>query len=405
MNNLETGKFELLTTPLNIINGIDDLAPVQPNADADNTPFISIDSFKLRMLFDKNKMRSYPDYFDCIITKELKNLTTGEVQLLNETSAKNIAKSFSNDNNITGLFIGIEIINAGEGFKPHFTFKITSKLLKEDYYTGITAANIGKIIDYIRSVGFDFLDEDFYDAEITDIDYKFDYTLSTDEYKTLKTTYMEMAKLYKELNRGITPFRKKSNTGLQFGNRKTANYGYPFFKIYNKEKELKNKKTSIPFANTYIPTIIKDLYRWELTIKDKKHFEHLELGNRLRNHLQLVQNDQPILMNVFKKYHYIHLNINKSSNRATIQKNFTDMNGIDKSMIIELLINKGLGYNAIIDHFKRAYANLNRQTEYNHIKKVMALYEDLKADNLLKVKIEKNEIADKLFNLIGIYSS
>jgi hypothetical protein len=348
------------------------------------------------------------------------NVVTGEVLTTiiipeeTEEIEKHLIKSdyFSNDNFVTKFKGGLEIqitnniqLDNGsyETIKEEFyTFKITSKLLKQDYFNGIDYTTIKSIYDYIESVGYSIDYKDFIISELTDIDYKFDLTLTPEVYKSIVKQYNLNAKEWKELHKGIDPYNKKNNQGIGFGIRERATPSYPFMKFYNKEVECKSK--SFNFFNVY-PMNIDNLYRWELTIKNKKHFDYLELNNTLEFHLQLVEENQNKLWELFKMYHNIHLNNFTKSIEETKNKEYKNMNDIILSALVEKLINENeFGLKSITNYFNFLLENENisRMSKYRMLKKVEEIYNGFKNTTGGKSKIEINETTENIFKLIGI---
>lgn len=368
-------------------------------------PPITIDSYKIRIL--SKYVRKAPEIFNCISERIITNRNTGEVI---ETSEPEELKKdfFSNDNYTTQFEGGLEIQvtgnneSGGKVTEEFYTFKITSKLLKENYFNGIDNNTFKQIYDYIKSVGYEIEFKDFLKSELTDIDYKFDLILAPEVYKSIAKQYNLNAIEWKELYKGLDNYNQKTNQGVSFGIRERATPSYPFMKVYNKELESKNK--SFNFFNVY-STIIDNQYRWEFTIKNKKHFDYLGLNNTLEFHLQLVEENQNKLWEIFKIYHNIHLNNFTSNLELTKKKEYTNMNDIILSALVEKLINENdFGIKSIISYFNFLLDNQNisRTSKYRIINKVEEIYNDFKNSAGGKSKIEINETTENVFKLIGI---
>lgn len=368
-------------------------------------PPITIDSYKIRIL--SKYVRKAPEIFNCISERIITNRNTGEVI---ETSEPEELKKdfFSNDNYTTQFEGGLEIQvtgnneSGGKVTEEFYTFKITSKLLKENYFNGIDNNTFKQIYDYIKSVGYEIEFKDFLKSELTDIDYKFDLILAPEVYKSIAKQYNLNAIEWKELYKGLDNYNQKTNQGVSFGIRERATPSYPFMKVYNKELESKNK--SFNFFNVY-STIIDNQYRWEFTIKNKKHFDYLGLNNTLEFHLQLVEENQNKLWEIFKIYHNIHLNNFTSNLELTKKKEYTNMNDIILSALVEKLINENdFGIKSIISYFNFLLDNQNisRTSKYRIINKVEEIYNDFKNSTGGKSKIEINETTENVFKLIGI---
>jgi hypothetical protein len=380
-------------------------------------PRITIDSFKIRIL--KRLVNKAPEVFNIMkLEEKYVNIITGDIlttTFISEDEDENekliIKKDyFSNDNFITQLTAGIEKqvidnikLDNGkyETTKEEFyTFKITSKLLKDNYFNGIDYNTIKQIYEYILSIGFDIEFNNFIKSELTDIDYKFDITLAPEVYKSIAKQYDLNAKEWKELYRGLDKYNQKNNQGISFGIRERATPSYPFMKVYNKELESKNK--SFNFFNVY-STIIDNLYRWEFTIKNKKHFDYLELNNTLESHLELVEFNQGKLWELFNLYHNIHLNKITNTIEETLKKEYKNMNEIVLSALVEKLIKENdFGYTSILNYFETLFENTPTSSKYRMLNKVKEIYNNFKLSATGKKKIEVNEETENVMKLIGI---
>jgi hypothetical protein len=281
-----------------------------------------------------------------------------------------------------------------------YTFKITSKLLKHNYYNGIDNNTIKQIYEYILSIGFDIEFDNFIKSELTDIDYKFDIILAPEIYKSIAKQYVLNAKEWKELHKGLDIYNQKTNQGIGFGIRERATPSYPFMKVYNKELETTYK--SFEFINKYT-SVMQNMYRWEFTIKNKKHFEKLELNNTLESHLELVENNQAKLWNIFNQYHNIHLNKITTSIEETLKKEYKNMNEIVLSALVEKLIKENdFGYTSIVKYFETLFENTSKTSKYRMLNKVEEIYNNFKLSANGKTKIQTNEETENVMKLIGI---
>ena len=370
-------------------------------------PYQNIDSCKLRIL--TKYVRKAPEIFNCISERTIINKTTGEV--LESEEPETIKQHiFSNDNGITNISIRLQYqvidnIKLENGkfetiMEEFYTFKITSKLLKHNYYNGIDNNTIKQIYEYILSIGFDIDFDNFIKSELTDIDYKFDIILTPEIYKSIAKQYVLNAKEWKELHKGLDIYNQKTNQGIGFGIRERATPTYPFMKVYNKELETTYK--SFEFINKYT-SVMQNMYRWEFTIKNKKHFEKLELNNTLESHLELVENNQSKLWNIFNQYHNIHLNKITTSIEETLKKEYKNMNEIVLSALVEKLIKENdFGYTSIVKYFETLFENTSKTSKYRMLNKVEEIYNNFKLSANGKTKIQTNEETENVMKLIGI---
>lgn len=156
---------------------------------------------------------------------------------------------------------------------PYLYIKVMAKMLKYKYLEGITLDNVNLIYnDIINCNVADFSYDTFLNRSYcTDIDLKQDRVIN-------KTDYSNVLKQLREL----TPENKQSKKGYENTNggilwhpkRRGATITTPHIQIYDKEKELINNSTE--FYNMYLSgKDIKDLKRFEFTVKGAEHLQHL----------------------------------------------------------------------------------------------------------------------------------
>jgi len=414
MNNLETGKFELLTTPLNIINGIDDLAPVQP-PNYDNR--ITIDSVNWKTparLFKSTPFETMPKVLQII-------LDTGEILDYNETTKAIVGIK---TNKVRTEFIDeLEICSFISYQKPehkekeHQEFKnekemfihflVSSKLLQHDYFDGITIANIKTIYNHITNKGYIIDYNDFLSGTLTDIDIKKDIILnSRAELKSLKQyikTNMLPAPNFKRLK------EYKNNDNVQFMSERAAGTpAKPFGKYYHKTDELKTGET-IRFTNEYVDRqqLPPNLLRVEFTIKNKSHLASLKMPNKLMDVLNVVDNDQPLMNSILNKLQLRHLERPKKQNTTllttTNKKTNSTLEIVYKRYIIDSL-EKGLTQIQIIDILKNDFINadFSKQKTYRNIEEIKEIFLELKDKNYIAKIIEKNENFNTILDQLNL---
>jgi hypothetical protein len=265
---------------------------------------IKIDSFKLRI--PKSEIKELIDCTNLERGIVMMVLSTGEV--ISEQTLK--VQKLSNDGGITSIAIGIETIPIKRIPTEYLTLKVTSKLLKQSYYDGINIDNLKQIVEYLHSVGIPISIEKLLSAEITDIDFCKDFTISEAKYPELIDSINSNAKSFKQSKRGLNIFNQKDNKGIEFSSRKTATPANPFFKIYNKFLDSQSVKHSVFFSYYKLETN-PDLHRLEFTLKNKRHFDKYQLSNKLIDFLTL---DQTTLKNILSDITDHHLNKPKDTN-------------------------------------------------------------------------------------------
>jgi hypothetical protein len=153
---------------------------------------------------------------------------------------------------------------------------VSSKLLRENYFEGITNSNIKTIYETFIDFNIFYCSYDtFMCAHLSDIDicinrYSYSVSVFSDALDILQSqTGTKSKHLFK--------VSEQSNVGLSFGTRQSAKPSLPFIKLYHKELELLTK--SAEFYNTFLfpkyAQAVKNLTRIEATIRNYKHKQRL----------------------------------------------------------------------------------------------------------------------------------
>jgi hypothetical protein len=269
-----------------------------------------IDSFKLRILKSDLKKITLPYNLNAEIISVYAE--SGEIVNPNESGIKDKVNTLklSNDNNITSVAIGVESIRTTSIQKEYLTLKITSKLLKQRYYKGITTQTIYNVIEYLHSVGIGISLTEILNSEVTDIDICKDFTLTSNEYNLLINQIKINSKASQEQNKGYNLFNQRENKGIEFSTRKKATPNNPFFKIYNKFLDTNSVKHA-KFFDYYSIVTDQNLHRIECTLKNKKHFEKYNLKNTLESFLELDQKKLSEIMSSITSTHLNKISSNK----------------------------------------------------------------------------------------------
>jgi hypothetical protein len=260
---------------------------------------IKYDSFKIRILQEQIDTSLLPNELGQNIIKLY--ALTGQIK--EEVKAEPL--KLTNDNGITYVTLAIENIRTKDQQRYYVTAKVTSKLLQTNYYQGININTMPNILNYFNSVGIMFDMNMLLNAELTDIDFCKDIALSKDQYKHL---FDYVSKYNKDIRKHpLNSFNQNTNTGFSFNiNRKTATEYFPFWKVYNKYLDSISQK-HIQFFSHYFIDTAKDLHRIEFTLKNMKHFKKYNLGNTLKDFINLSQEK---LENIAKDFTSIYLNNN-----------------------------------------------------------------------------------------------
>lgn len=179
---------------------------------------------------------------------------------------------------------------------------LSSKILEDDYFQGITELNIKKVYDsLIKMEVANFTFEDFINGECTDVDFKKDF--KTQVFRESISELLKNAKPSHLSGRGARAFKKQDNLGVQWSDRRGATPQNPYLKIYHKTIELNSK--SEKFKNKYLfSKDISDIVRIEFTIKNARHFKKYNISRmKLINILNLSQTSKSAILNDIVNIH------------------------------------------------------------------------------------------------------
>jgi len=192
----------------------------------------------------------------------LVNLQTGEI--LNTSKNRKI---FVEKNGIKVYALYVNLFG-----DKYISIGVSSKLLKNNYLAGITWQTFmqlySELIDFVKPFFF-FEKETFLKSIISDVDFKLDlYESETNilNFGTLLKKTVNDTRFFYTVN----IHKVRHLTGLQVGSRAVKSEKYLFFKVYNKKSELESR--SEEFYKKYVTTIDKDLWRFEFTLSNTKHF-------------------------------------------------------------------------------------------------------------------------------------
>lgn len=175
--------------------------------------------------------------------------------------------------------------------KENLNITISTKMLGQNYFNGLDFSSLKKIIKSYSNM-FEF--ESIKDCVFYDIDFCFDFFAQKNEYEDL----VKSLKILPNSAVFYTKAKKqelKEITGITFNKRNSSSIQNPFFKIYDKSREL--KENSSFFAESHNLQIPKNIRRFEFTFKNKKHLERYNLPNDFK--IFLVH--QLVLKDIFQK--------------------------------------------------------------------------------------------------------
>lgn len=264
----------------------------------------------------------------------------------------------------------------------YLTILVTSKLLKYDYFEGITGNTLQQL--YINLIDHEvvyFSYRDFLDGECTDMDIKTDIVPKVPAIKLISNLY-ECAIPRKQAHQAASVYKRKDNLGIQFALRKTKSFKkYPYLKFYEKVRELHSK--SFEFYNEYLSNIElpEEILRAETTIKNKKHFKLLgQLETSLES---IIDNLDSIATNAFNLAFQAHLSDYKplSIPESTDTEKFDLMDKVLLGYIYEKMIN-GLPFKEAMVLIVKGTCSDKKQ-RYRLRKKIKRLEKHINFSNLI----------------------
>lgn len=163
-----------------------------------------------------------------------------------------------------------------------------SKQLEDRYFEGITMSNIEKLYtDLMSDEVFYCTFETFMHSYFVDVDIKRDLFIERDVYLSATSDLNKRAIPKASRNQGV--FRYK-NGNIEFNTRESGSSKSPFLKIYSKELESLEPSKADFFHRHFKREDLKNLIRFETTIKTSKDFKQLfKMDNTLINLLSLDQ--------------------------------------------------------------------------------------------------------------------
>jgi hypothetical protein len=238
-----------------------------------------IDSLSLKIPFS-----------DCyIIDLRITSLTSTYYETLNTHDEDlNPPKPLVISNN--GITIRIQLISIPEFNKitssndivQYISLTISSKLLCEEYFQGITSRSIEKIYNFFMSLEvFQCSFQTFLNSKVSDIDICLNRYIETP--LLFSNTLDSLLQQVGTKRKFVYKTNEVENIGLSFNERRRAKPSTPFIKFYHKYFELVTH--SAEFYNLYLfkdyAQQIKNLTRVEATIRNYQHRKRLEKYNIL----------------------------------------------------------------------------------------------------------------------------
>ena len=374
----------------------------------------SIDSLKIRIPYKAVNILNdelLGHWVDAKINKE-----TGELIYVDDSKPE-CEKTFKRlsynieHNGIKTKYL-VEKLSNGKTVDLFVCILLNSKLLKEDYFKGISPETIDKIYNELMAHNVVSFNRELLEFSfISDVDIKLDF-LHCDPAHLLKHL-KSCTKSSNKFGFGARVENKKDMQGIVWGDRKKANFSCPFVKIYNKNIEA--AYNSSEFFTTYNPIsplqseLITDLVpvskgnTHKLITKKSKYLSNDELNsisqesssiskelNEVVNKLnfikalekqkrRLLRLEFTIKSHLYLKKIYTSLGTLETVNPQMTLKWFFSLSKVEYDIILRILLYKHL--------------NLVKPKKKKRSKKMDKLPADLVLKNLISVMLQ-NGISD-----------
>ena len=348
------------------------------------TSLTEIDSLKIRIPFKNIKVIDY--------RLEATRFTTFEGGELIEEFKKN-ALIFEEHGVKTRFAIEVMPMD-NKGFKKKFlTIGFNSKLLKHRYFEGITKNNIDVIYNELIAFGVaDFTLQSLLEGFVTDMDWKTDTLCSLDEHIMIRKHVIINARSSNSADIGYRLFNKKTNQGIQFSDRKTNSFKTnPFFKMYWKSLELRNK--SKEFYKKYLQgQNIDNINRFETTIKNNEHLKSLGITSNTLSHL--LNLDDKVKKDILQ--HTVGIHVDSNIKKMKPKEGMTPMDEMLHNLIV-MQMNVGMTFDKITDLALSSFTDKSKK--YMCKKRLNKIYHE-------HIQGTKKDIStkniDSIFTLIGL---
>jgi hypothetical protein len=344
-----------------------------------------IDSFKLRIPYIFVEITNYK--LEAFLT------TTYEGGEIDAEKFKRNSLKFKENGISTRFAVERLPIDSKGGTRKYLTMLINSKHLKSRYLEGITNSNIDIVHSTLMDYGVAKFDlKTMLEGFVTDVDFKTDFISTMEDFQHLKKFFKINSRESIKLKQGYLPFNEKTNQGMQFSTRDTRAYKTnPFVKMYHKELELKYNSTD--FYEKYLKgQNIKDLGRFETTIKNNAHMKTLGItSNTLSNLLNL---DDSFKKGILSQSINAHLESNIK--QIKIREGMSPLDEMLHNLIV-MQMNGGMSFDKIRDFALSTFTEKTRKSKAKS--KFNAIYEE-------HIRGTKKDIStkniDSILNLIGV---
>lgn len=300
-------------------------------------------------------------------------------------------------------------VHLNNKLKEYLVITVSSKLLRERYFQGITSWNIKYIYYELMSWKiFECSEESFLNGEASDVDICINYNISQEAFIRTNKKIISLAK--PGFNRYFNWFCKKKtnsdiiiNLGLDINSRSKAKPSTPYIKHYYKTVELLTK--SFQFFNTFLAKqfqpncqTLNNLARIEYTVKGYNHRRRLVNRGLLPDNLKTLNDwlemDSKALNKVvysgFEDYIYI-------PDRELKEIDVKDLSPTD--IVILRLIEKVINFGGDEQDILEVIHDFQPKPKTRCKTKLKKLLKHLKTQNLsIENQIQKNEEINSFFD-------
>jgi hypothetical protein len=271
----------------------------------------------------------------------------------------------------------------------YFVMTINAKMLRYNYFDGLTQQNIQDI--YQEVMGFDIVKFSwgvFVNRSYTvDIDFSLDFVADQNEYQSFLHQLQYLTPFTKERDRGY----KNHEGGLEWNSRANSNQSNPYIKTYNKEIEMRSR--SWKFMHSFLEDkSLDNLCRFEFTIKGSNHLKSFGiLNSSLYSILGLSQEVRKLMLKgVTSKV----FDLKKHSNYRVIEGH--ELKPDKKVLLQSLRAMADMGFTSAdaLDYITK-YLKGSNKTKYKN--KVLLLWNTYIEPMTLRAKVE-NPVLDLILH-------
>ena len=285
-------------------------------------------------------------------------------------------------------------VNGKQQAEQYLTILVNSKLLKKDYFTGITKDTFKDLYCYVMNTNTFMCSYDsFKNARYNDTDICFDFKSEPEDFKKLHKNFQASMRNPTLLHSVFNSNNKLNNQGFWTPSAKNprdqATPSKPYWKFYSKQLDMESK--SKQFAEAYLnPSEYNNVYRFECTISNSKHKKRLAISD-LKTFWELLNSDlQSISKSIVNEYIDSPV-IVKSKSMTPSKEVYTNL--------VTLAIEKGATLEDIRTAFELNPDNHNR-VSINRFKK---LYYELINERVIDLDtIKKDESTVSVFEYLGL---